>query len=56
MLAEMVIALRYLREQQIIHRDLKPGNIVIDKNYHLRLVDFGTCKVLNSAIQEKIER
>mmetsp|Transcript_14915 Transcript_14915/g.18747 ORF Transcript_14915/g.18747 Transcript_14915/m.18747 type:complete len:230 (+) Transcript_14915:1581-2270(+) len=52
--AEIVVALEYLREQQIIHRDLKPGNIVLDSNYHIKLIDFATCKVLNPELQAKI--
>ena len=52
--AEIVLALEYLRDQQIIHRDLKPGNIVLDSNYHIKLIDFATCKVLNPEIQSKI--
>ena len=52
--AEIVLSLEYLREQQIIHRDLKPGNIVLDSNYHIKLIDFATCKVLNPEIQAKI--
>jgi len=48
--AEIVMALQYLREQQVIHRDLKPGNIVLDSNYHVKLIDFATCKVLNPEI------
>ena len=45
--AQIVMALQYLREQQVIHRDLKPGNIVLDSQYHVKLIDFATCKVIN---------
>ena len=51
MTAEIVLALEYLRKMQIIHRDLKPGNIVLDQNYHVKLIDFATCKVYNKEIQ-----
>ena len=51
----MVVALAYLRDNGILHRDLKPGNIILDKNYHLKLVDFGTCKVFNKELKAKIE-
>ena len=54
MTAEIVLSLEYLREMQIVHRDLKPGNIVLDSNYHIKLIDFATCKVFNKEIQAKI--
>jgi len=38
-----------------VHRDLKPGNIVLDKNYHIKLIDFATCKVFNKEISEEIK-
>lgn len=43
-----------MRDNQIIHRDLKPGNILLDEDYHLKLIDFATAKVLNPKIQSKI--
>lgn len=53
--AEIVQALEYLRSKQVVHRDLKPGNIVLDKNYHIKLIDFATCKVFNKEISEEIK-
>lgn len=54
MIAEIIVSLEYLRENEIVHRDLKPGNIVLDQNYHIKLIDFATCKVFNKDIQAKI--
>ena len=41
-LAELINALEYMHGQQIAHRDLKPGNILLNKDFHLVLCDFGT--------------
>lgn len=40
-LAETVLALEYLHSQGIIHRDLKPDNMLINKDGHIKLTDFG---------------
>lgn len=46
--AEIVVSLNYLHSQKIVYRDLKLENIVIDKNGHLRLIDFGFSKRLKN--------
>ena len=39
--AELVLALECLHERDIIYRDLKTSNIMIDKDGHAKLIDFG---------------
>ena len=56
MIAELVDSLEHLRENQIVHRDLKPGNIVLDKDYHLKLIDFGTCRLFNQEIIKQVSK
>ena len=46
--AEIINVLDYLHNKlKISHNDLKPSNIMLDKNYHLKLIDFSNVKILN---------
>eukprot|EP01091_Cochliopodium_minus_P017575 TRINITY_DN6922_c0_g1_i2.p1 TRINITY_DN6922_c0_g1~~TRINITY_DN6922_c0_g1_i2.p1 ORF type:complete len:235 (+),score=26.27 TRINITY_DN6922_c0_g1_i2:738-1442(+) len=45
--AEIVLVLEYLHSRRICHRDLKPENLLLDKDGHIKLVDFGFAKIVS---------
>ncbi|PKA55067.1 Serine/threonine-protein kinase [Apostasia shenzhenica] len=45
--AEAVLAIESIHKHNYIHRDIKPDNLLLDRNGHLKLSDFGLCKPLD---------
>ena len=37
-------ALAHMHAQGVVHRDIKPENIMLTKDDHLKLIDFGLSK------------
>jgi len=49
-------AISHAHEHNIIHRDLKPANVMLEKNNHVKITDFGIAKIVedtNKTISNK---
>ncbi|CAN4094507.1 unnamed protein product [Withania somnifera] len=46
-IAQSVLAVESIHKHNYIHWDIKPDNLLLDKNGHMRLSDFGLCKPLD---------
>ncbi|GBP41107.1 Protein kinase DC2 [Eumeta japonica] len=44
--AEIVSALEYLHARNIVYRDLKPENLLLARDGHMKITDFGFAKKL----------
>ena len=54
-IAETLLAVNYLHSINIIHHDIKPENILIAKDGHFKLSDFGLSKTVNEEEVKKDE-
>jgi len=45
--AEIVLVFEYLHSLAIVYRDLKPENLLLDREGHLKICDFGFAKILH---------
>ncbi|KAL0369005.1 UNVERIFIED_CONTAM: Serine/threonine-protein kinase tricorner [Sesamum calycinum] len=45
-IAESILAINSIHQHSYVHRDIKPDNLILDRNGHFKLSDFGLCKPL----------
>ncbi|MGE5236038.1 MAG: tetratricopeptide repeat protein [Acidobacteriota bacterium] len=48
LLADVCTAVQHAHANLVVHRDLKPGNILVDGEGRVKLLDFGIAKLLSS--------
>ncbi|MBV1874598.1 MAG: protein kinase, partial [Gammaproteobacteria bacterium] len=46
---QMVKGIRAMHRREILHQDIKPGNIMIDRNGEVKIIDFGACHIKSMA-------
>jgi serine/threonine-protein kinase len=48
-------ALQHMHERGVVHRDIKPGNLVVDPDGTLHIIDFGLAKLMQGMREDTAE-
>lgn len=55
-MAQTAMAIKSVHDLNFIHRDLKPDNVLIDRDGHVKLSDFGLCKAFGDSAAPYLEQ
>ena len=53
---QILLILEFLHSNGIVHRDIKFENFLLDSDFNLKLVDFGTAKLLDVPKTEQLRK
>lgn len=53
---QILSAIAYAHQQLVLHLDIKPGNILIEKDGKVKIVDFGVSKLVHSAKEDALSK
>ena len=52
LMRQVLEALGYVHGRQVMHRDVKPSNILVDESGNVKLLDFGTARLLDATAEK----
>lgn len=48
LMTQLISTLHFIQAHNIIHRDVKLDNVLVDKNFTIKLIDFGISRVVTN--------
>lgn len=52
---QVAAGLEHAAQQGVVHRDLKPSNILVDRNWHAKILDMGLARLADDGAQSDIK-